>query len=388
MFFHVDLDAFYASVEQIDRPELKGRPVIVGGNEQTRGVVAACSYEARAFGVHSAQPSALARRLCPEAVFVRPRMARYTEVSKKIMHLFLDYTPAVQQISIDEAFLDMTGTERLLGPFLPLAKSIKEDVYKKTGLNVSIGISSNRYMAKMASAASKPNGLLYVPDAQAIDFLDARGIEKIWGVGEKSLEKLRRMGLYTLKGIREKTKAQLAEHFGKAFGSFLYTAVRAEDPGIFNEEVKSASISIERSFSKDIADIEVLEGIFLELAQELSFRIHDEALSSGTLQVKLRYDDLTRVSIQESQEKFFKDSEEIWTMAKKLFLKKYQTGRPLRLLGIGLTNVFNLANERQQGELFENPQDRRIQKLEQTIHGLKKNKGLNVTRARFLNKEP
>ena len=254
--FHADLDAFFASVEQLDDHSLRGKPVVVGAEPGHRGVVSACSYEARAFGIRSAMPISRAYKLCPNAAFLPVRMDRYHEMSTRVMRIFDDFTPDVRQISVDEAFLDMTGTSRLFGPPREAAALLKQRVHEELGLAVSVGIGKNRYVAKLASARSKPDGLLEIEDGQEETFLAALPLTSVWGIGDKTRERLFAVGLDSVERIHRLSPSALKSTMGEACGTFLYGAVRGMDPGIFSDEPKSRSMSCETTFEHDVADTE------------------------------------------------------------------------------------------------------------------------------------
>jgi DNA polymerase-4 len=379
--FHADLDAFYASAEQLDDPALIGRPVIVGGPLDSRSVVSACSYEARAFGVHSAMPINQAARLCPQAVIKPVRMARYQELSNRVMAIFADAAPLVRQISIDEAFLDMTGMERLAGPPETAARALKARILRETGLKVSIGIGPNRYVAKIASARSKPDGLLLVEADRVLDFLDGLPVTKLWGVGAKTGERLLSLGLNTVPRLRSLSREALAGAFGPAGGSFLYAAVRGEDPGIFSDQPASRSISLETTFDADIADPAAIAAVALEQALSLSFRLIAAGERARTVQIKLRYADFTTVSAQRSLRTAPSSAEEIRDIAMELFAEKGERGRPIRLFGIGLSKLEG-AGAAGQGELFAG--DDRKARVERAVFELKRKTGAQVTKARLV----
>jgi DNA polymerase-4 len=271
VWFHVDMDAFYASVEQRDNPEFRGKPVIVGGLGN-RGVVSACSYEARVFGVHSAMPMYQAKRLCPHAQFVRGRMERYSEVSRQVVALLQTFSPVVQQISIDEAFLDMTGTERLFGKPRQAAILLKNRVKNETGLVISVGIGPTRFIAKMASDFDKPDGLCRVSPGKEIAFVDAVGLRKLWGIGDSTLNALKKHSITTVAQLREYSVEHLQRLFGEAAGSYLHKVSHGIDPGIHTGVTKSRSISTEMTFPVDVTDIDILEQNLLGMSHEVMFR--------------------------------------------------------------------------------------------------------------------
>lgn len=381
MQFHVDLDAFYASVEQKDRPELVGKPVIVGAAPGHRGVVSTCSYEARAFGVHSAQPISEAARLCPEGIYLPVRMDRYIEVSRQVMEVLAAFTPDVRQISVDEAFLDMTGTEGLWGPPLGAALRLKAEIRDRTGLTISVGAAENRYIAKIASGFRKPDGLTIVPAGEEEDFMSRLPLEKLWGAGEKTQERFRELGIRGIPQLRAIGKAGLTALFGNAGGAFLYAAACGRDPGIFRTEAGSRSMSTERTFGRDISDPEVLESLLLGMAQEIALRAWREGARSRTVFIKLRYSDFRTLNPRRTRPSCFEESGELWSEALRLF-RSVWNGSPVRLLGLGLGNLQDRTPDAQ-GELFRTEDDRRA-RVEQAVFELER-KGIGkVTRARLI----
>ena len=251
LFFHVDIDAFYATVETLDNPEYKNKPVIVGGLNR-RGVVSTCSYQARAFGVKAGMPMYEAKKKCPDGVFLQCRMTRYKEKSDEVMQILKSYTPDFQQISIDEAFLDMSGMERLLGNPVVQANKIKNDVYSKTGITVSIGGGGNKYIAKMASSTSKPDGLLIVPNGNELDFMRSIPLNKVWGLGKSAIAKLNSLNIFSVDDVLSIDK--LETMFTPCFARFLYEAVRGMADGVFKKREKIKSISTEHTFEFDEND--------------------------------------------------------------------------------------------------------------------------------------
>jgi DNA polymerase-4 len=293
IYFHVDLDAFFASVEQQDNPELRGKPVIVGAQPGTRGVVSACSYEARAYGVRSAMPISEAVKRCPQGIYLPVRMKRYMEVSQRIMELFSSFTPSWIPLSIDEASLDMTGMETLFGPPEKAATLLKKKVKELSGLTLSIGIAENRYVAKLASEYRKPDGLFRVLPGKEIPFIDTLGLKKLWGIGSKTVQRLGELGWDTPEKIRALPLRVLQLRLGKALGEFLYRIVRGVDPGIYTEAVKCHSLSQETTFSIDVGDAKVLKQTLLELSHQVMCRLHREKGKSRTVTLKVRYPDFT-----------------------------------------------------------------------------------------------
>ncbi|AGT43406.1 DNA polymerase IV [Treponema pedis] len=381
-FFHVDLDAFFASVEQLDNPDYRGKPVIVGGQSR-RGVVSTCSYEARKFGVHSAMPIMQARKLCPLGIFVRGRMKRYHEKSKEIMNIFKDFTPDVRQISIDEAFLDMSGMEKLLGPPENSARLLKKAIKEKAGLTVSIGCGTNKYIAKIASGKSKPDGLFIVPKGGEADFMQTLSLKEVWGIGEKTREKLIACGLKTVSEILNTSEKLLCTILGNAGGVFLHNAVRGQLTEIFSEEAKHRSISTERTFEYDLISHEQIDDILLFLSTELMYRVIDEKVNGKTVSVKIRYGDFTTVSIQETGDSV-NDSQDLYERAKKIFYKKFDNKTSIRLLGLSIMNIEECRTE-MQGELFCSEDKLKKRKMEETMYALMKKEGKDILKpARLL----
>jgi len=384
--FHADMDAFYASVEQLDDPSLRGKPVIVGAAPGRRGVVSACSYEARAFGVRSAMPIARAYRLCPGGVFRPVRMERYRIVSRAVMDVFASFTPDVRPISVDEAFLDMTGTERLFGPPAEAAARLKQRVRDEIGLAVSVGVGTNRYIAKLASASSKPDGLLEVPPGDEEAFMERLPLTSLWGIGDKTRNRLLALGVDSVRKIRDLPAASLERAMGAACGAFLFKAVRGLDPGIFSDQPKSRSMSSETTFEHDVEDEETLEGVLLALSQELAFRLLEEKASSRTVHVKIRYDDFETVSAQETLPRAVETSDDIREAAWNLFRRKRDPSRAVRLIGLGLANL-DEGEGIGQGELFASASEKKA-KVERAALDLRKSKGAVLTKARLVSAPP
>jgi DNA polymerase-4 len=370
-FIHADLDAFYASVEQLDHPEYLGKPVIVGGlPEDRRSVVSTASYEARKFGVHSAMPIAQAVKLCPQGIYLRGNMGHYREVSEKIMALFGDFSPEVQQLSIDEAFLDIAGTEGLFGPPEALAQKLKVRVRKETGLTVSVGIAGNKYTAKIASGMSKPDGLYRIAPGGEEAFMRSLPVANIWGAGEKTREIFRTYGLKTCDDIYRLSLETLSSIFGDASGVFLYRAVRGEAAAAFDGERGSHSMSAERTFAYDLYDSFTMESVLLNLCEGLMWRLLEEKWRSRTVSLKIRYKDFTTESAQETFGNPVTTLNGLYDRLVALFRKKYRAGKGVRLLGAGLMNL-ECAGLPQQAELFDR-EDEKERLLEKVILGINK----------------
>jgi DNA polymerase-4 len=352
-FIHADLDAFYASVEQLDHPEYRGKPVIVGGLPgDRRSVVSTASYEARKFGVHSAMPIVRAHELCPGGIYLRGNMRRYREKSAEVMAIFANFSPEVKQISIDEAFLDITGAEGLFGPPAEMAKKIKAEVSGRTGLTVSLGIASNKYIAKIASGLSKPDGTSIIPPGGEEAFMRSLPVSKIWGAGKKTQEQFGVYGFQTGDDIYRQSLEALTGIFGKAFGLFLYRAVRGEPAASFDDERGTHSMSAERTFPQDVYDEFTLETELFDICQTIMFRLLDCHWQSRTLCIKIRYADFSTISAQETLDRPVSTINDMFEHLAALFHRKYQRGRGVRLIGAGLANLETGAPARQ-GDLFD-----------------------------------
>ena len=379
LFFHVDLDAFFAAVEVLDNPSLRGKPLIIG-HEGPRSVVSTCSYEARKFGVHSAMPMTVAMKLCPQAVVIHGRMKRYSEKSKEVMAIIKDIAPSFIQASIDEAYLDMSGTERLYSSPKQAALLLKDRVRNESGLNISVGVGSSRFIAKLASDYRKPDGLTIVPPGMECRFVDAVGLRKLWGIGKVTYDRLVRYNIRTVSEMRDLSEERLQELFGLKGGSYLYKVARGIDPGIYSSDSKSHSISSERTFYPDLISQDAIDAVLMELSQEVSFRSLDEHFVGRTVGIKIRYGDFTTINVQTTPQEGIYNSEDIFIMARKLFLSKYKGGG-VRLIGVGLYQMYE-GDEIEQGELFNEVSQKKRQ-LERTIMSMNK-KGARITKASSL----
>ena len=366
VFFHIDLDAFFASVEILDNPEYRGKPLIIG-TPGPRHVASTCSYEARKFGVHSAMPMTTALKLCPNAICIPGRMRRYSEMSKRVMGIIKDFAPGFLQVSIDEAFLDMTGMERIYPLPGKAARLLKEQIKKETGLTVSIGVASSRYIAKLASDYRKPDGLTIVPHGKEEIFVDTVGLKKLWGIGDSTYSSLVKKGISTTETLRKYTEKELCSFFGESNGSYLYRIARGIDPGIYTGEVKSRSISSEETFYPDVYGYDALDAYLLEMSQEVMFRALEEKKVARTVGIKIRYGDFTTTSIQETPQKPIYSSSDVYTIARQLLRDKY-TGEGVRLLGISISGIYD-GEDVEQKDFFADREEKEL-KLEKTILSL------------------
>ncbi len=340
---HIDMDAFYASVEQRDFPEYRGKPVVVGGSPEGRGVVAAASYEVRKFGVHSAMPAAKALRLCPQAIFVKPRFEVYREVSEQIREIFFQFTDLVEPLSLDEAYLDVTENHINLPSATLIAKEIRKRIKEKTRLNASAGVSFNKFLAKVASDINKPNGMAVITPEKAEAFLEELPIGEFYGIGSATEEKMKSLGIYTGKDLKEWEEIDLVERFGKT-GRYYYRIVRGMD----HREVKPhrirKSIGKERTFSEDVEDLNWIHNFLDELAGKVSASMKKKQAAGKTVTLKVRYADFETLTRSTSFSHYIDNAEDIAETAK-LLLEQTQVGkRKVRLLGITLSNL-NLSEE-------------------------------------------
>ena len=339
------MDAFYPAVEVLDKPELKGKPVIVGGSKE-RGVVSSASYEARRFGVHSAQPIATAIKLCPEGIFMPVRMSRYKEVSTQVFEIFHSFTPLVEPLSIDEAFLDLTGAERLMGQTEAIAKKIKETVLRKIGLTVSAGVASSKFVAKIASDIHKPDGLTVVPPDQVREFLDPLPVKKMWGVGKITQQALARLNVRTFKDLRQIPVEILKKNFGK-HGAAMHLLSMGVDEREVEPEREIKSIGHEQTFMKDILNPDHARKEILSLANRVALRMRREEVRGSTVSLKVKYSDFTQITRAETLPESTDDTMEIYSTSCRLLKKTAVGKRPVRLLGISLSQLTSLEGEKQ-----------------------------------------
>ena len=333
---HVDMDAFYASVEQLDNPELRGKPLAVGGSEK-RGVVSAASYEARKFGVRSAMTGVLAKRKCPELIFVKPRFDRYKEISRQIREIFYDYTDLVEPLSLDEAYLDVTENKKGNPSATLIASEIRKRIHEELQLTASAGISINKFVAKVASDYNKPNGQKTVNPEEVLEFLENLEIRKFYGVGKVTAEKMYKLGIFTGKDLKARTLEYLENHFGKS-GQFYYQVVR----GIHLSEVKPhrtpKSIGAERTFSENLSsEVFMLEKLE-RIAGELETRLQKNKLAGKTITLKIRYSDFSLHTRSKTLPYYISEKSMLLEQARELLLQE-SLENSVRLLGLTLSNL-------------------------------------------------
>ena len=363
LIFHVDMDAFFVSVEELSDPSLKGKPVVVGGQRHERGVVSAASYAARKFGVHSAMPLRTAAKLCPQAIFVNGHPDRYRESSEKVHNVLTSFSPLVEMASIDEAYLDMTGTERLHGPPMRAAHNLHQKMKAETHLNCSIGIGASRLIAKVSSAQAKPNGVLFITPGQEAKFLAPLDVREIPGVGKVTEKNLQALGIRKVGDLAQFTDAYLEEHFGK-WGLALAGKARGEDAGgWFDTEVgegaNAKSISHEHTYNEDTANQEQIESTLMRLSEMVGRRLREASLHARTIQLKLRYKDFTTITRAHSLATPTQLDTEIFEQVRQLFRKNWKRNQTVRLLGV---HASSFESQGQQGDLLEDDRRQRWQK--------------------------
>lgn len=338
VYFHVDMDAFFVSVEELYDPSLKGKPVVVGGQAHERGVVAAASYAARKFGVHSALPLRTAAKLCPQAIFLDGHPERYRECSQKVYRVLQQFSPLVEMASIDEAYLDMTGTERLHGPPLRAAHLLHQAMKEQTKLNCSVGIASSRVVAKIGSDQAKPNGVLWIVPGTEAAFLGPLEIRRIPGIGKKTEERLNKLGVWLVSDIARMPEAQLRAELGEWGLSLAGKAQGLDAGGWFRGEIGDdddpKSISHEHTFSVDTADVQQLESTLSRLSQMVCRRVREHGLFARRVQIKLRYTDFSTYTRARTLEHTTQLDQDVFDVARELLLANWEKGRTIRLIGV------------------------------------------------------
>ena len=335
---HADLDAFYASVEQLDNPELRGQPIVVGGPPESRGVVTTASYEARVFGVRSAMPMSRALRLCPQAIRISPRFGRYGEISRQVMEVFQAVTPLVEPLSLDEAFLDVTARVTRYQGVEQIARRLKADVKAKTQLTVSIGAATNKTVAKIASDMQKPDGLVVVPAGTEAAFLAPLPVRALWGVGPRAEETLKNAGFATVGDLAEATEPQIESLMGSRGGFLLQMARGIDDRGVETEHERK-SLGAETTFPRDLADGPELRDQLRRVALDAARRLVKSGATCRTVVLKLRYSNFHTITRQQSAPERTDDAEEIVARAQALLDAVVQDGDTFRLIGVHCTNL-------------------------------------------------
>ncbi|MGB3202287.1 MAG: DNA polymerase IV [Nodosilinea sp.] len=335
---HIDMDAFYASVEQRDFPEYRGKPLVVGGRPEQRGAVAAASYEARRYGIHSAMPARLAVQHCPELIFARPRFEVYKDVSKQIRQIFHRYTDLVEPLSLDEAYLDVTTNHLDEPSALVLARQIKADILATTQLTASAGVSINKFLAKMASGHQKPDGLTLILPEQAIAFTAALPIEKFHGIGQVTARKMHALGIATGADLGQWAEADLVRHFGKA-GRFYYRIAHGQDDRPVNPNRIRKSIGAERSFSPDLTTIAAMTAALERIADEVIARLREQHRRGHTLTLKVKYASYRQITRSRTFVAAIGPESPLLAWAEEMLLAHCNRGQPVRLLGLTISNL-------------------------------------------------
>ncbi|VAW94078.1 DNA polymerase IV [hydrothermal vent metagenome] len=351
MIIHADMDAFYASVEIRERPELRNRPVAVGGSAEGRGVIAAASYAARKFGVRSAMPTSTALKRCPDLVLLPVHMSLYAEASRQIHAIFARYTPLIEPLSLDEAFLDVGASERLFGSAMVIARRIKQEVHEELGLVISMGVAPNKFLAKIASDLDKPDGFVEVAVDRVQAFLDPLPVSRLWGVGRVTGATLQKQGVHTIADLRRQPQAVLRRWFGE-HGQQLWRLAHGIDKRPVVAEHEAKSISHETTFARDIADPETLRAVLLGLTEQVAWRLRRHGKCGRTVQLKLRFDDFRTVTRARSLRDATDATQVIWHTASRLLDRELAQGiPPLRLLGMGVSG-FDEGTDSRQSDLF------------------------------------
>ena len=375
---HVDMDAFYASVEILDNPDLKGLPVIVGGRS-ARGVVSTCSYEARKFGVHSAMPLFEARRLCPHGVYLPVRPLRYAEISGKIMAIFRETSPLVEQLSIDEAFLDLTGMERL-GGAETIAHQVQDRIQEELKLSASVGLAPNKFLAKLASDMDKPHGFVKITPEEAETMLAPMPVTKIFGIGRSAEDKLKQFGIEKIGQLASADVTILRKVFGINAEQVKRLALGLDDRPVVNEE-EAKSIGKENTFDYDLTDFESCRDEVLDLSGQVGWRLRRENLAGHTVTLKVKFADFHTITRSSTGDRLIAWDEEIFSLAEQM-LRKINVKPGVRLLGVSVSNLFRPEDE----PVLGFAEDERMQRRNQAIDSLKSKFGENIIKRGIVGK--
>jgi DNA polymerase-4 len=378
MILHADMDAFYASVEERDRPELVGKPVIVGGTPEKRSVVCAANYIARRYGVHSAMPAITARRLCPQGIFLPPRIDYYAEVSSQIRKIFERFTPLVEPLSLDEAFLDVTGSEHLFGSAVEIGQKLKQAIRQEIKLVVSVGVAPNKFLAKIASDLKKPDALVVVDLDKVQEFLDPLPVERLWGVGKQGSKVFQRLGIRTIEQLRQYPLDILQSRFGSS-GEHLWQLARGIDDRAVVPEREAKSISHETTFERDIADLEVLRAWLMELTEQVGWRLRRHQLHGRTVHLKVRFADFSLITRSQTLPEPTNITQELWQAADAMLCKRLPSGHlPVRLLGMGVSGLEEASLV--QGLLFDQDSREKQSRLDAVTDEAKERFGTGAIR--------
>ena len=337
VILHVDMDAFYASVAELDHPEYKGKALVVGAG--TRGVVLSANYEARKFGIRAAMPVGRAKRMAPHAIFIAPEHHRYSEISARVMAIFHSYTPLVEPISLDEAFLDVTGSQKLFGTGREIAAKIREQVEKEEGITCSVGIAQSKFIAKLASQHCKPNGMLEIKSDRILEFLHPLPVRAIWGVGPKTAESLERLGLHTVSEIAHTPRATLIRALGEASGASLYELAWGRDYRDVIPDEPEKSIGNEETFSEDLDNPEEILREFLRMTEKATARLRERSLFAKTISIKIKFADFSSLTRSKTVPIAIDNTHDTYEVVKALYLALRNEGARIRLVGVSLSQL-------------------------------------------------
>ncbi len=383
---HADMDAFYAAVEARENGQIADRPIVVGADPRGgrgRGVVAACNYLARQFGIHSAMPISEAYRRCPHAVYLRPRMRLYAQVSTRIMQVLEAYTDQVEQLSIDEAFLDVTASIRLFGDGVTIARRIKRHIREQEGLTVSIGVAPNKFLAKLASELQKPDGLVLVEPGNEVAFLRPLPIERLWGVGPKTASRLRSLGVHTIGDVAAMPLTRLEHLFGRAHALHLHALSLGHDDRPVQTDRERKQISRETTFLSDTDDRDLVEQTLLDLSEEIAARLRRRDLTARTVSIKLRLAPFHTLTRRQTVDYDFDTTEVIFPIARQLLAAADPGDRPIRLIGVGISGLRQRTSASQL-DLFEKG-DRGAERVARAVDAITDRFGQDaLKRARLL----
>jgi len=337
VILHVDMDAFYASVAELDHPEYKGKALVVGAG--TRGVVLSANYEARKFGIRAAMPVGRAKRMAPHAIFIAPEHHRYSEISERVMAIFHSYTPLVEPISLDEAFLDVTGSQKLFGTGREIAAKIREQVEKEEGITCSVGLAQSKFIAKLASQHCKPNGMLEIKPDRILEFLHPLPVRAIWGVGPKTAESLERLGLHTVSDIAHTPRATLIRALGESTGASLYELAWGRDYRDVIPDEPEKSIGNEETFSEDLDNPEEILREFLRMTEKATARLRERSLFAKTISIKIKFADFSSLTRSKTVPIAIDNTHDTYEVVKALYLALRNEGARIRLVGVSLSHL-------------------------------------------------
>ena len=337
VILHVDMDAFYASVAELDHPEYKGKALVVGAG--TRGVVLSANYEARKFGIRAAMPVGRAKRMAPHAIFIAPEHHRYSEISERVMAIFHSYTPLVEPISLDEAFLDVTGSQKLFGTGREIAAKIREQVEKEEGITCSVGLAQSKFIAKLASQHCKPNGMLEIKPDRILEFLHPLPVRAIWGVGPKTAESLERLGLHTVSDIAHTPRATLIRALGDATGGSLYELAWGRDYRDVIPDEPEKSIGNEETFSEDLDNPEEILREFLRMTEKATARLRERSLFAKTISIKIKFADFSSLTRSKTVPIAIDNTHDTYEVVKALYLALRNEGARIRLVGVSFSHL-------------------------------------------------